>query len=119
MDWVNEGKTILGYKGNLGINGFVDGLAAESKNEVTAYRVESDIGIIVVCNWETEGLMWDNKWANLIASSMSLISVTLILSIWLWDSDLSDFIFAEIIFCFAFKKEVKTGSKYLLNQFQI
>ena len=46
----------------------MDELEVESKNAMTTYRVESVAGIIVVCNWETGGLMWDNKWANLIAS---------------------------------------------------
>ena len=82
MDWVNDGNTILGCKGNSGINDFVDELVVESKNDVTAYKVESDARIIVVCNWETGGLMWDNKWANLIASLTSLINATLILSTW-------------------------------------
>ena len=57
VDWVDEGNTILGCKGNLGINCWVDGLAVESKNGVTTYGVESAVGIIVVCNWETGGLM--------------------------------------------------------------
>ena len=77
VDWVNEGNNILGCKGNLGLNFSVDELAVVSKNEVTAYKAESATGIIVVYNWETGGLMLDNKCANLIASSMSLIFVTL------------------------------------------
>ena len=50
MDWVDEGNTIFGYKGNLGKKGSMDELAVESKNDLTTYKVESDVGIIVVCN---------------------------------------------------------------------
>lgn len=57
VEWMNEGHNILGYKGNLGLNFSVDELAMVSKNEVTAYRVESTTGIIVVCNSKTGGLM--------------------------------------------------------------
>ena len=57
VDWMDEGNNILGCKGDLGQKFSVDELAVESKNEVTAYRVESVAGIIFVCNWETGGLM--------------------------------------------------------------
>ena len=57
VDWVDEGNTIRGCKGSLGINCCVGELRVESKNEVTAYRVESVAGIIVMCDWETGGLM--------------------------------------------------------------
>ena len=50
VDRVDEGNNILGCKGSLGLNFFVDELAVESKIEVTTYIVESATGIIVVCN---------------------------------------------------------------------
>ena len=57
VDWGYDEYMILGCKGNLGINFSVDEVAVKYKNEVTAYRVEFFAGIIVVCNWETGGLM--------------------------------------------------------------
>ena len=57
VDWVDEGNNILGCKGNLGMKWFVDELAEVSINEVTTYKDESAVGIIVVYNWETGGFM--------------------------------------------------------------
>ena len=57
VDWVDEGNNILGCKGNFEIKWSVDELAEVSINEVTAYKDESVVGIIVVCNWETGGFM--------------------------------------------------------------
>ena len=110
VDWGYDEYMILGCKGNSGLTGSMGELTVESVNEVAAYRVESTAGKTVVCILETGGLHWDKKLANLIASSMYLILVTLTLSNGLWISVLSDFIGAEIIFCFSFTKEVKTGS---------
>ena len=57
VDWVDEGNNILGCKGNLGMKWSVYELAEVSINEVTSYKDESVVGIIVVCNWETGGFM--------------------------------------------------------------
>ena len=57
VDWVDEGNNILGYKGNLVMKWSIDELVEVSINEVTTYKDESDVGIIVVCNWETGGFM--------------------------------------------------------------
>ena len=68
IDWGYDEYMILGCKGNLGLTGSGGELTVESINEVAAYRVESAAGKMVVDNWETGGLNWDKKLANLIAS---------------------------------------------------
>ena len=101
VDWGYDEYMILCCRGKSGLICSWGELTIESVNEVAAYRVESDARKTVVYSWETGGLNWDKKLANLTASSMSLIFVTLTLFTRLWLSVFSDLVGTEIILCFS------------------
>ena len=76
-------------------------MTTESVNDVAAYRLESNAGNIVVYSSDTGVLNLDKNLANLTASSMSLIFVTLTLLTGLLLSVWSDLVGTEIILCFS------------------